>query len=489
MEKTRTGRIAAAIAIVIGSLASAPLVAQEIDIEPSVFDLTIGLHASELPTDQFAEYACGTNGGPPSLPIDDWTDYGLCRAEAATGWHEVYFQFDDEIEYIALARLDNVRAAIYASTSVSSRPVIASALFDDDGFMRGLRLVTDPRVDERTRELAYTLGDILRARFDGDWQCENLEPEEGETPFQGIFVKSRCEMRDEAEGVDRTIVSNLFRRPGQRILNPDNLPTEGYFESFTRYEELQFVDIQDREARLAEIAARPVEEVDPVRQQALDCPGCDLSGVDLKRANLRGANLAGADLSGANFHAANLTGANLAGANLGQANLNKAILVQANLTGADLNNAMLYEARLDGATLVDANMLGILAGKIRLIRADLTRAVVADSNLTEALMSNVSAQDANFARSRFWDAQLSRGDFAGATFARADLRNVVLAGATLVGADLRITNLFSVDLRDSDLTDADVSGALMTNAILSRAVLEGTNFTDAQLPAGFTPPQ
>jgi len=465
------------------------VIAQDsVDVEPSVWDLELGTHAADLPTAQFAEFACGTNGGPPSTQIGTWTDYAQCRAEEGTGWHEVYFQYDDLYEYVALAQRDQQRAALYGATSVYSRPVIATALFDDDGFMRGLRLITDPRVDLAVREQAFTLGGFLQARYDGDWVCEDLPALEGETEYRGRFIKRICRMEEPQTGIARSIETHVYRRPGQTILNLDNQPTTGYFESLTRSEEILTGDIPDREARLAEIAARPPAEENPVVVQARDCPGCDLSGANLRRANLAGANLAGANLEGASLHAAILTGANLAGANLNGANLNKAQLMQADLSGAQMVGTMLYEARLDGANLSGANMLSALAGHSRMIRANLTDTIIGNADLTSVLMTNATASGAIFYRSRLWDAQLSRTDFTGAIFAQADVLNGIMTEVILVGADMRQARFTGVDLRDSDLTDADLSGAWLDNASLARTVLTGTNFTDTRLPAGFTPP-
>ena len=460
----------------------------EFDVEPSVWDLVLGLHAFELPTAEFAEFACGTNGGPPSIAIASWTSFNECPREQETGLHEVYFQYDDLYEYVARARGDEYRAGLFEFTSVYSRPVIASALFDHDGFMVGLRLVTDPRVELATREVAYTLGGFLQARYDGDWQCEDLAPAEGETDYQGRFIKRRCSLDDVTEGVVRTIETRLFRRPGQTILNPDNFPTEGYFESSTRYVELLTRDIVDRERRLAAAAEAIDPAEDPLVDRARDCPGCDLSGAVLRRADLSGANLEGANLEGASLHAADLAGANLRGANLRNVNLNKAILTRADLTGAELSGAMLYEARLDGASLAGATMIGGFAGHSRFISADLTDAILADSDLTAVLMTNATATGASFARSRLWNAQLSRSDFEGAIFARADMLEAIATNANLAGADLRVSNLYGTDLRDSDFTNADLSGARMTAAIVARSIFDGAIFEGATLPGGFTPP-
>lgn len=474
-----------ALCLALGGPFISPAVAQgAIDIEPSVWDLSLGQHAADLPVAQFAGFACGTNGGPPSLPVAGWTEFARCRAEAQTGWHEIYFEYDDRIEYIALARNDAVGAALYAYTSVYSRPVIASALFDDDGFMRGLRLVTDPRVSLQVREQAYTLGGFLRARYNGDWACEQLPRGEGETPYQGIFVKRTCVLTDAADGIWRRIDTNFFRRPGQGVVNADNIPTSGYFESTTRLEEFLPGDIADRDGRLAEIAGRPAVDDDEVLALARNCQRCDLSGARLDRADLHGVDLAGANLEGASLHAANLAGANLAGANLRGANLNRAFLTQANLAGASLSRAMLYGARIDGASLVGATMIGVLAGHSRMIRVDLSSAVISDSDLTAVLMTNVIAVGTSFARSRMWQGELSRSDFAGAVFVQADMLDVVMRNSSLVDADLRGSNLSRTDLRDSDFTGANFAGALLTGTVVAGATFAGANFDGATVPDG-----
>lgn len=477
-----------ASAMIFSAMLAVPAVAQnQIDFEPSVWDLELGLHATELPTAQFADFACGTNGGPPSRLISGWTDYASCNAEPGTGWHEVYFQFDDLFELVARARGDQTRAALYANTTVYSRPVFASALFDDDGFMRGLRLVTDPR-NETRRELAYTLSGFLQARYDGDWQCQDLPRLEGEDEFQNIYIKTRCILHDDATGIVRTVETHFYRRPGQRILDPNNLPTEGYFESLTRFEEFLFADIEDRVERLAEIAMRPPPAEDPLVVRARDCPGCDLSGAILHRADLRGANLEGANLEGASFHAADLTGANLAGANLTNANLNRAVLTQADLSGAVLSGAMAYQARFDGANLSNIMAVQLLAQRSRMVSATLNGARIFDANLDSVLMSNVEAIGATIQASRLWNAQMTRSNFTNAIFVTSDLLDATITLATLTGASLRRTNLTGVDLRDSDLSNANLSEAMMTGAILAGAQVAGADFEGATLPAGFTPP-
>src|SRR5262245_1111810 len=68
-----------------------------------IWDLQLGAAVEQLP-DGFVDYACGTNGGPPSLPLEGWRDFRRCRAEPS-GLH---FRYDDELEY--WARANNLSA-------------------------------------------------------------------------------------------------------------------------------------------------------------------------------------------------------------------------------------------------------------------------------------------------------------------------------------------------------------------------------------------
>ena len=69
----------------------------------TIWDLKLGqpVAAQPLP-DEFRGFACGSNGGPPRAQIKGWSDFARCRAEP-DGLHEIYFEYDDELEYIARA--------------------------------------------------------------------------------------------------------------------------------------------------------------------------------------------------------------------------------------------------------------------------------------------------------------------------------------------------------------------------------------------------
>src|SRR5262249_34654725 len=104
-------RVASRVACLLGALIviAAPLVARAVAAPADggrparleVWDLKLGTSAAALP-DGFVDYACGTNGGPPSTPLASFQDFWRCRPEPS-GLREVYFRYDDELEYWAQA--------------------------------------------------------------------------------------------------------------------------------------------------------------------------------------------------------------------------------------------------------------------------------------------------------------------------------------------------------------------------------------------------
>ena len=115
-----------------------------------VWDLTLGSPAEALP-DAFTDYACGTNGGPPSTPLKNFRDFRRCRPEPS-GLREVYFRYDDELEYWAKANDLPMEVEKYSGTKAYGFPVVVSALFSDSSVLAGLRIVSDPRDTSRSRE-------------------------------------------------------------------------------------------------------------------------------------------------------------------------------------------------------------------------------------------------------------------------------------------------------------------------------------------------
>jgi hypothetical protein len=200
-----------------------------------VWDLQLGTPLEKLP-DEFIDYACGTNGGPPSVQLTGWRDVARCRPEPS-GLREVYFRYDDELEYWAKANNLLTQMAQHSGTKTYGFPVTVSALIDDGAMLRGIRLVSDPRGDLQNRDEAYLLRNFLTARFGRDgWACESLPPEEGETSVDGIFVKERCRKEISAD-TTASLATRHLRKAGQSRYDPrTGRETTGQFESTVRFE-------------------------------------------------------------------------------------------------------------------------------------------------------------------------------------------------------------------------------------------------------------
>jgi hypothetical protein len=210
---------------------------------PTVFDLPLGVLASELPpASEFGRIACGSNGGPPGAPTPGWAGFARCPRDK-TGRHEVYFEYDDEEEYIARARSDYV-AGWNAGTAIDFFPVITSVLFDDSGRAVALRIVTDPRPEQRgdqflhlrPRQEHYLLALYLLDRFGmSASDCHDEPQTSARSPMLGMFVDESCSAT--TAGRHYTIESRLYRRPGETDVDPaTGMPTEGAFVSETRAE-------------------------------------------------------------------------------------------------------------------------------------------------------------------------------------------------------------------------------------------------------------
>lgn len=98
---------------------------------------------------------------------------------------------------------------------------------------------------------------------------------------------------------------------------------------------------QEQQREEVPVTRQTVEDVRYIlRQNAQNCPGCNLAHAQLSGQRLMGANLQGANLTEADLSHANLRRANLRGANLYRANLQGADLAGADLTGANLSEAI-----------------------------------------------------------------------------------------------------------------------------------------------------
>ncbi len=231
---------AAAIAILIAAPGTAfAQNAGERPVRHEVWDIPIGSSIADLP-DDYVDYACGTNGGPPSTPLTGWKDYRRCRPDA-NGLREVYFRYDDELEYWAKANNLADQMEQYIGTKTYGFPVTVSVLIGDDGqgagVVRGIRIVSDPRDPTGDRDEAYLLRNFLNARFGREgWQCTDIAAEPGETSVTGVFIKQHCE-KDIEGGLHGLLVTRHLRKPGQSQYDPHSgRETMNQFESNVRFE-------------------------------------------------------------------------------------------------------------------------------------------------------------------------------------------------------------------------------------------------------------
>jgi len=224
------------VLIVLASILSfTDVSAQQRPNRLEIWDLKLGMSVNDLP-DEFTDYACGNNGGPPSTALSGWKDFKRCRPEPG-GLREVYFRYDDELEYWAKANQFATEIRKFSGTKVFDFPVVLSARFDDNGILKGIRIVSDPRDTSRDREEAYLLRNFLNARYGReDWDCVDLPAEDGETPVFRTFIKQRCKKTVEG-GALAELATSYLRKKGQAEVDPHSgRATEGQFESLVRFE-------------------------------------------------------------------------------------------------------------------------------------------------------------------------------------------------------------------------------------------------------------
>ncbi len=229
----RTGLALLAVAALV--LGPGPARAGDQPTRADIWSLKLGTPAAALPHDAFADYACGSNGGPPQQSLAIWSDYDKCRPEP-NGLREVYFRYDDELEYWAKAHRAQTPIAQYSGTKVLDFAVVLSGLFDAGGALAGLRIVTDPRVSPQERKQAYTLSNFFKARYGSDgWDCSDNSLAPGETAVGTLYINRRCTKlaKDDMRSVLET---RFLRKPGQAEFSGSGKLTVGQFESSTRLE-------------------------------------------------------------------------------------------------------------------------------------------------------------------------------------------------------------------------------------------------------------
>lgn len=219
-------------AILVGCGAAASAAADR----PTVFDLRLGAPVDALP-DAYVEYACGTHGGPPGRPLGSFAEFAICT-EDDHGLREVYFRYDDELEYVARA-LEQPRAIeAYAGTTAYGIPVTVSALIDAEGTLQGLRIATDPRgVEAGDRNDHWALAAMLMHHYgDAGWTCTDLPRSPDETPVSTYFVKTEC--RKATEDAAFVVLREYLHRRGETFVDEFGKAQTTHFVSQSRFEML-----------------------------------------------------------------------------------------------------------------------------------------------------------------------------------------------------------------------------------------------------------
>jgi hypothetical protein len=202
---------------------------------PKIWDIKLGIPISALPLNDFVDTACGTNGGPPALVLKSFYDFAQCKVEPRTGLHEVWFRYDDEMEYVARARRSDIMVRQYQANALAGQPIVTSLLIDDAGIVQGYRVVNDPRADARSRIGAFGLADIFKGMSATPLECVDLPPAEGERPIEDLLVKESCESR--SDGFMTRVEARRYYKPGQFAVDPnDSRLNENEFESSARIE-------------------------------------------------------------------------------------------------------------------------------------------------------------------------------------------------------------------------------------------------------------
>jgi hypothetical protein len=230
----RAGRVA--IAFVVAALAVAGGAGAQAQSDPGeIHGLKLGLAAQAMTLDGWGQLACGSDGGPPRQELDAWPEFKKCRPETS-GLREVAARFDDEDEYVAKALGEPSYAAQRTGTRVAGHPVILSALFDDGGILRVIRMMSDPRAAPAERRMAHLLGVAVINRYGADgWTCTDFPPADGESAVGGVFIKQRCDKTMPERAL--TVETHFLRKPGQHDVDPDTHEyTQGAYESWARFE-------------------------------------------------------------------------------------------------------------------------------------------------------------------------------------------------------------------------------------------------------------
>jgi len=159
-------------------------------------DIRLGKPATDLPAAGYVNLACANDS---RKTLTTWLSWRDCPTDDS-GFHAIKFGYDP--------------ATDPDGAIVAGHPAVLTLLVDDVGIVSGLRIETDPKARLYIRKKAFLFGIQIKSRYGLDgWSCTQAQPNAGEQPVGGVYVRERCTKTTH----DRSIVveRNLFRKPDQ----------------------------------------------------------------------------------------------------------------------------------------------------------------------------------------------------------------------------------------------------------------------------------
>lgn len=159
-------------------------------------DIRVGGAVADLPSAGYVGFSCvADNAGK----LSGWSDWRTCPA-GADGLRPLQFGYDP--------------ATSREGTVVAGHPAVLTALIDDGGTVAGLKIETDPKARLYLRKKAFLFGPQVKARYGSDgWACTQAQPDAGEQPVGGVYLKERCTKT--IEGRALVVERKLFREAGR----------------------------------------------------------------------------------------------------------------------------------------------------------------------------------------------------------------------------------------------------------------------------------
>lgn len=159
-------------------------------------DIRIGMRIADLPKEGYVDFVCAADS---KHTLSGWASWKECPADAAAQ-HAIRFGYDPFTSR--------------EGTMVAGHPAVLTLLVDEVGQVAGLKIETDPKARLYIRKKAFLLGLQAKSRYGTEgWACNEGQPEGGEQPVGGVYLKERCAKTINGRAV--VVERSLFRRPDQ----------------------------------------------------------------------------------------------------------------------------------------------------------------------------------------------------------------------------------------------------------------------------------